>query len=72
LYFASLKIVVKGIQFFVITNHDNIILCNVSNNEQSRNKYYWVHGINQAFSKINIPSPLPETKNINKMFMKLF
>jgi len=71
-YNKTIIFVVTTIEVFINNNDDNIILCIVSNNEQSRNKDYWVHGINQAFSKINIPSPLPESKKINKMFMKLF
>jgi hypothetical protein len=71
-YNKTIVFVVTTIEVFINNIDDNIILCKVRNNDQSRNKDYWIDGINQAFSKINIPSPFPQSKKINKIFMKLF
>ena len=72
----------KIIIFVVATNEkpthniDNMIICNVYNNDQSRDKAYWLNGINEAISRVKNVSVLVPNKKINKkmnkMFMKLF
>jgi hypothetical protein len=68
----------KIIVFVVATNQipvrniDNMIICNVYNNDQSRDKTYWINGINEAISKIKNISNMIPIKRTNKIFMKLF
>ena len=77
-YNKVIVFVVATSEKFIFNRENNIIICNVSNNDQSRNKDFWIDGINEAISRINIIKqnnlPLITTSNrkMNKMFMRLF
>jgi uncharacterized protein (DUF1919 family) len=66
------------IVFVVATNEKpvrnivNIIICNVYSNEESRDKSYWINGINDAISITKNISNMIPIKRTNKIFMKLF
>jgi hypothetical protein len=70
--------VVATSEKFIFNRENNIIICNVSNNDQSRNKDFWIDGINEAISRINrikqnnLPLITTSNRKMNKMFMRLF
>jgi hypothetical protein len=72
-YNKTIIFVVATNEKFILNNDNNIIICNVLNNDQSRIKEFWIDGINNAISRINnVNTTIPRSKKINKMFMKLF